>query len=162
MSTGGVEQSRHPDISLFPMDHQSQVANQCVLQCRTDLSETPFRTCMRCLLLCLGAPPCVNAACANIRFKKSKALRWVGAFAACFLWLPRASLVSYSVSCVLAAVGCSGLVRATKLVKLAEIAHTSWRISIVFFVYNVLTLLWGTPLLPRLTLVHPPRVSLTW
>ena len=52
------------------------------------------------------------------------------------------------------------MVRATKLVKLAEIAHTSWRISIVFFVYNVLTLLWGTPLLPQFTLVHPPRDSL--
>ena len=52
------------------------------------------------------------------------------------------------------------MVRATKLVKLAEIAHTSWRISIVFFVYNVLTLLWGTPLLPQFTLVHPPRASL--
>ena len=68
--------------------------------------------------------------------------------------------VFFSVVFALRRWAASGLVSATKLCKSTEIAHTSWRISIVFFVYNVLTLLWGTPLLPQFTLVHPPRASL--
>ena len=56
--------------------------------------------------------------------------------------------------------GLLGLGEGHQAFKSTKIAHTSWRISIVFFVYNVLTLLWGTPLLPQFTLVHPPRAAL--
>ena len=56
-----------------------------------------------------GAPPCVNAACANIVFVKSQLCGGAGAFATCFLWLPRAPLVSSFVSCLLCGGGPLGL-----------------------------------------------------
>ena len=58
-----------------------------------------------------GAPPAVAAAFAYIGILK---LSFVvgGAAAACLLCRPRASLVSSSISCLLAAVGCSGFMRA--------------------------------------------------
>ena len=114
-----------------------------------------FRTCARCLLLCLGAPPCVNAACANIVFVKSQLCGGAGAFATCFLWLPRAPLVSSFVSCLLVAVGRSGLVKATKLVKSTEISHTFPAYVQVILIIQCICIFGSTPLLPQVNLVHP-------
>ena len=107
-------------------------------------------------------------------FLKVPALRWVGAFAACFRWVPHASLVSSSVSCLLAAVGCSGLVKATKLVHRQRLPTPPGVYHIYFSIQCIdISLghthfspssLWcthpgflrDTPSIPQFSLAHPP------
>ena len=123
-----------------------------------------------------GAPPCKNAACANIGFLKSQLCGgWVPC-AACVLWLPRASLVSSSsVSCLLCGGGLLGLGEGHQACKSTEISHTSWRIFKLFFLYTMYwhclgahhlspRSTWCTPqgfsepqrLFPQFSLAHPP------
>ena len=102
-----------------------------------------------------GAPPCVNAACTNIVFVKSQLCGGAGAFATCSLWLPRAPLVSSCVSCLLVAVGRSGLVKATKLVKSTEISHTFPAYIQFILIIQCICIFWSKPLLPQVNLVHP-------
>ena len=123
-----------------------------------------------------GAPPCKNAACANIGFLKSQLCGgWVPC-AACVLWLPRASLVSSSsVSCLLCGGGLLGLGEGHQACKSTEISHTSWRIFNLLFCIQCIDIVWGhhhlspgstkcTPrgffvtarLFPQFSLAHPP------
>ena len=104
---------------------------------------------------CVWGPALCNAACANIVFVKSQLCGGAGAFATCSLWLPRAPLVSSCVSCLLVAVGRSGLVKATKLVKSTEISHTFPAYVQVILIIQWICIFWSTPLLPQVNLVHP-------
>ena len=126
---------------------------------------------------CVWGPPCVNAACANIVFFLR--LRFVVGWCLLlpvFLWLPRASLFCVFFSVVFALRRwLLGLGEGHQAFKSTKIAHTSWRISSLFFVYNVLTFSLGnttsppahpgTPtqgfsethrVFPLFSLVHPP------
>ena len=89
---------------------------------------------------------------------KVSALRWVGA---CLLpvscgsrVLPLCLLLQCRVC--FAAVSCSGLVRATKLVNRQRFPTPPGVYSNYACVYNVLTLFGSTPSLAQVHLVHPP------
>ena len=106
---------------------------------------------------CVGSPPCVNTACVNIVVLKVSALRWVGACCCLFPVAPACfPCVLFSVVFAFAAVGCSGLVRATKLVNRQRFPTPPGVYSNYSCVYNVLTLFGSTPSLPQVNLVHPP------
>ena len=160
MSTGGVRHSEHPDIILFPINTLSRLAEQCVLRCRADLSDTRLRTCMCCLLLCWVPALCKHGVRKHWFFKVS-ALRWVGA---CLLPVSCGSrvlpLCLLQCRVCFAAVSCSGLVRATKLVNRQRFPTPPSVYSNYSFAYNVLVLFGSTPSLPQVNLVHPHRVSL--
>ena len=151
MSTGGVRHSEHPDIILFPINTQSRLAEQCVLRCRADLSDTRLRTCMRCLL-CLGPALCKRGVRKHCFFLKSQLCGGLVPVAACFLWLPRASLVSSSVSCLLCGGELLGLGEGHQARKSTEISHTSWRIFKLFLCIQCIDIVLGAHhLSPRST-----------
>ena len=157
MSTGGVKHSEHPDIILFPINTLSRLAEQCVLRCRADLSDTRLRTCMCCLLLCWVPALCKHGVRKHW-FLKVSALRWVGACCCLFPVAPACfPCVFFTVVFAFAAVGCSGLVRATKLVNRQRFPTPPGVYSIYYFVYNVLTLFGGHHHLSPRSTRCPPR-----
>ena len=144
MSTGGIRNSEHPDIILFPINTLSRLAEQCALRCRADLSDTRLRTCMCCLLLCWVPALCKHGVRKHWFFKVS-ALRWVGAccclFSCGFRVLPY--FVSSSVSCLLCGGGLLGLGEGHQACKSTEISHTSWRIFNLLFCIQCIDIVWG-------------------
>ena len=161
MFTEGVNASKQPHISLCPTNTQSQLANQCALAIPSRSHRNPISSMHALSGVVAGAPTVVNAVCTHIGLKN---LSFVvgGAFAACLLCLPCASLVSSSVLCFLVVVGWSGFVKAINFESI-KIAHTCWQTS--FFIFCILcidiSLGHTTPPL-ELTLAHPPRVVLRY
>ena len=176
MSTGGVRDSEHPDIILFPINTLSRLAEQCVLRCRADLSGTRLQACMHCQLLRLEPHLVKTRRVQTLVFLKSQLCGGWVPFAACVLWLPRASLVSSSsVSCLLCGGGLLGLGEGHQACKSTEISHTSWRIFKLFLCIQCIDIVlgahhlsprstWCTPqgfsephrLFPQFSLAHPP------
>ena len=112
---------------------------------------------MRCLLLCLGPALCERGVRKHCFFFKSQLCGGLVPVAACFLWLPRASLVSSSLSCLLCGGELLGLGEGHQARKSTEISHTSWRIFKLSFVYNVLALFGSTTISPPGQPGAPPQ-----
>ena len=154
--------SKHPDIMFISNQTPNRGWPNNVCCDAAQICPTPGFEHVCAVCCCVWGPPCVNAACANIGFFKSPLCGGLVPVAACF---PVAS-ACFPILCLLqcrvcfAAVGCSGLVRATKLVNRQRFPTPPGVYSIYCFLFKKLTFFGGTPSFPQVNLAHPPRVSL--
>ena len=160
MSTGGIRNSEHPDIILFPINTLSRLAEQCALRCRADLSDTRLRTCMCCLLLCWVPALCKHGVRKHWFFKVS-ALRWVGACCCLFPVAP-ACFPCVFFSVVFACDGgLVGLYEGHHLLNRQRLPTAAGLYQFCCWVYYVLIFLLCTLALPACSLwcTHPGSFS---
>ena len=104
---------------------------------------------------CVWGPALCKRGVRKHCFCKVSALRWGWCLCYLFPVAPARSPCVFFVSCLLVAVGRSGLVRATKLVKSTEISHTFPAYIQCILIIPCICIFWSTPLLPQVNLVHP-------
>ena len=150
--------SKHPDIMFISNQTPNRGWPNNVCCDAAQICPAPGFEHVCTVSCCVWSPTlCKRGVCKHGFFKVS-ALRWVGCLLLPVSCGSRALPLCLLLQCrvCFAAVGCSGLVRATKLVNRQRFPTPPGVYSNYSCVYNVLTLFGSTPSLPQVHLVHPP------
>ena len=169
--------SKHPDIMFISNQTPNRGWPNNVCCDAAQICPTPGFEHVCAVCCCVWGPPCVNAACANIVFCfKSPLCGGLVPVAACFPVASACFLILCLLQCrvCFAAVGCSGLVKATKLVHRQRLPTPPGVYHIYFSIQCIdISLghthfspssLWcthpgflrDTPSIPQFSLAHPP------
>ena len=152
MSTGGDRDSKDPDLSLFPINTESQWASRCATAMLNRFIRNPVSNMYALSAVVFGGPALCKRGVHQHCCLKVSAFA-VGWCRCCLFPVAPARLPCVFFSVVFACGGgLLGLGEGHQAFKSTEIAHTSWRISHLFFVYNVLTYSLGNTTSPP---VHP-------
>ena len=152
MSTGGVKHRKDPDLILFPINTESQWA-KTVCSCDAEqICPQPGFEHVCAVCCCVWGPALCKRGVHKHCCLKVSAFA-VGWCRCCLFPVAPARFPCVFFSVVFACGGgLLGLGEGHQAFKSTKIAHTSWRISILFFVYNVLTFSLGNTTSPP---AHP-------
>ena len=143
MSTGGVKHRKDPDLILFPINTESQWA-KTVCSCDAEqICPQPGFEHVCAVCCCVWGPALCKRGVHKHCCLKVSAFA-VGWCLCCLFPVAPARFPCVFFSVVFACGGgLLGLGEGHQACKSTEIAHTSWRISNLFFVYTVLTFFFG-------------------